>query len=195
MWWKCLLHQWSGRSFFPPPSNAYHVFSDASGSWGCGAFAEMVGWFQAPWPSEWHEVDISVKELVPVTIAAALWGLQWSNKHICFNSDNMAVEEVLQRRTAKSPPLMHLLRCVSPYSAVYGFHFTARHVPGVLNDVADALSRDKANLVISSLSQVPQFHLTGQVHKLLSSDRPDWGSQTWTELFSSSLVRGWPRQP
>ena len=31
-----------------------------------------------PWPQELLEVDISVKELVPVTIAAALWGPQWS---------------------------------------------------------------------------------------------------------------------
>ena len=74
-------------------------------------------------------MDISVKELVPVTMAAALWGPQWSGKHICFHSDNMAVVAVLQRRSAKSPPLMYLLRCVSLFSAFYGFHFSAKHVP------------------------------------------------------------------
>ena len=54
----------------------------------------------------------------------------------------MAVVAVLQRRSAKSPPLMQLLRCISLFSAFYGFHFSAKHVPGVLNEVADALFRD-----------------------------------------------------
>ena len=98
MWWRCLLRHWPGHSFFPPSAIAHHVYSDASGTWGCGAIAESVGWFQLQWPPEWREVDISVKELVPVTMAAALWGPQWSGKHICFHSDNMAVVAVLQRR-------------------------------------------------------------------------------------------------
>ena len=71
-------------------------------------------------------MDISVKELVPVAIAAGLWGPQWSGKHICFHSDNMAVVAVLQRRSAKSPPPMHLLRCLSLFSAFYCFHLSTR---------------------------------------------------------------------
>ena len=143
----------------------------------------------------WRELDISVKELVPVTMAAALWGPQWSGKHICFHSDNKAVVAVLQRRSAKSPPLMQLLRCVSLFSAFYGFHFSAKHVPGVLNEMADALSRNKIAHTSSCISQVPQFHLSRQLHRLLISERPDWGSQSWTELFSSSLSVGLPNPP
>ena len=92
-------------------------------------------------------------------IAAGLWGPQWSGKHICFHSDNMVVVAVLQRRSAKSPPLMHLLRCVSLFNAFYCFHLSARYVPGVLNEVADALSRNKAAHVSSIISQVPKFQL------------------------------------
>ena len=125
----------------------------------------------------------------------SLWGPQWSGKHICFHSDNMAVVAVLQRRSAKSPPLMQLLRCVSLFSAFYGFHFSAKHVPGVLNEVADAISRDKIAHTSSCISQVPQFHLSRQLHRLLISKRPDWGSQSWTELFSSSLIVVLPNTP
>ena len=149
MWWKCLLQHWSGHSFFSPSPIAHHIYSDMPGSWGCGAIAEMIGWFQVPWTQQWLEVDISVKELVPVAIAAGLWGPQWSGKHICFHSDNMAVVAVLQRRSAKYPPLMHLLRCVSLFSAFYCFHLSARHVPGVLNGVAD---------VTRQLMSPPLFH-------------------------------------
>jgi hypothetical protein len=37
-----------------------------------GAFVEGLGWFRGQWPEDWVNVDISVKELVPVVIAAAL---------------------------------------------------------------------------------------------------------------------------
>ena len=62
----------SGLHFF---SITHHVYSDASGSWGCGVVVERVCWFQMPWPQELLEVDSSVNELVPITIAAALMGL------------------------------------------------------------------------------------------------------------------------
>ena len=39
MWWKCLLGRWSGNSFFVSVPITSHVFSDASGPWGCGAVA------------------------------------------------------------------------------------------------------------------------------------------------------------
>ena len=195
LWWKCLLNRWSGYAFFPPSAVDFHIYSDASGGWGCGAFADTLGWFQLQWPVEWHSVDISVKELVPIAIAAAIWGPQWAKKHICFHADNMAVVAVLQRGTAKSPPLAQLLRCIALYSAYYGFHYTAMHIPGVMNEVADALSRNKANHVASFVSQVPQFHLVPQVYRLLISERPDWGSLSWTELFGSSLLRASPPPP
>ena len=113
----------------------------------------MLGWFQVPWTQEWQEVDIYVKKLVPV-----IQGPHWSDKHICFHSDNMAVVVELQQRSTKSPPSIHLLCCVSLFSAFYGFHVSARHVPGLLNRVVDALSRSKAAHVYSIIftaSQIP----------------------------------------
>ena len=62
MWWKCLLQHWSGHSFFSPSPIAHHIYSDASGSWGCGAIAETIGWFQVPWTQQWLEVDISISQ-------------------------------------------------------------------------------------------------------------------------------------
>ena len=74
-----------------------------------GCYGEVC-WFQMPWPLELLEVDISVKDLVPVTIAAALWGPKWS-------TDNMAVMASLQQRSAKSSYVMHLMHCISLFSA------------------------------------------------------------------------------
>lgn len=59
-------------------STLQQIYSDASGSWGCGA---RIGWFQVPWPADWQSV---VKELVP-------------SGAFCFHSDNMAVVTPLLR--------------------------------------------------------------------------------------------------
>jgi hypothetical protein len=102
-WWKCFLLTWNGSSFFPPRDPSCHIYSDASGGFGYGAFVEGLGWLRGQWPKDWVNVDISVKELVPVVVAAALWGWHWTSKHVCFHSDNMAVVSILASRTAKTP--------------------------------------------------------------------------------------------
>jgi len=183
-WWRCYLQSWNGSSFFPLPDPSWHVFSDASGSWGYGALTEGLGWLQSEWPQEWKNFNIAAKEMIPMVLAAALWGRYWAGKHICFHSDNVAVVAILQSRTAKTQLLMHLLRCFAFFSAYFRFHYSAQHVPGTMNMVADALSRNHVPL---SVSQMPQFHVPTPLHNLLIAVRPDWGSPTWTQLFSSSL--------
>ncbi len=41
---------------------------------------------------------------------------------MCFRTDNMAVVAVLKSHTAKDPLLMHLVRCLIFYAAIYRFH-------------------------------------------------------------------------
>ena len=65
-WWHCFLQDWNGSFFFPPPRPSIHVFSDASGSFGCGAFTVDHGWFQLQWGLDWRDVGIAVKEMIPV---------------------------------------------------------------------------------------------------------------------------------
>ena len=187
-WWKCFLQHWNGTSFFPLPTPGVHVHTDASGTFGCGAVVNDGSWIQAPWPPSWQAIDISVKELVPVVAAAALWGSRWSRQHVRFHCDNIAVVAVLNKRTAKSPPLAHLLRCLSFYSAYYGFHLSAEHIPGVLNTAADALSRDNLPLFHSLVPYGCPWALPPALEELLIRTRPDWGSSDWTTLFTNSLA-------
>jgi hypothetical protein len=193
-WWGCFLQMWSGTSFFPLPEPSYHVYSDAAGSFGCGAFVQRLGWFQIQWPGDWRELDIAAKELVPVVVAAALWGPAWSGMHIQFHSDNMAMVAVLNTRTAKTPLLMHLLRCFSFYCAQYGIHFTASHIPGAANTTADALSRNNLTLFASLIPQTPRSIIPPALLELLVTTRPDWGSPSWTGLFARSLAETSPSQ-
>ncbi len=49
--------------------------SDASGSWGCGAFESSGEWIQLKLPESWSSIHITVKELLPIVIGIALWGM------------------------------------------------------------------------------------------------------------------------
>ncbi len=126
----CFFQDWNGSSFFPPPSPSVHVFSDASGTFGCGAFDTQRGWFQFQWREEWVARNIATKELIPVVVAAVLWGRAWEGRHVCFHSDNMAVVAILTKRSAKEDHLLALLRCLFFFAAFYRFHFSAIHIPG-----------------------------------------------------------------
>ena len=69
------------------------------------------------------------------------WRSWWARKHVLFRSDNEAVVAILTTRTSKVPALMHLLRDLLLSAARWGFTFTAAHIPGVENKIADAISR------------------------------------------------------
>lgn len=191
LWWKIFLQNWNGTSFFPASTPSIEVVSDASGSYGCGAFSGPHGWFQLEWPASWAPFHIAAKELVPIVIAAALWGREWKRSCICFRSDNMAVVSILKSRTSKDQLLMHLLRCLVFYAAFYRFQFVAEHVPGVLNTAADAISRNNTSLFLSlAPPQIPHITIPQSVLELLVIGRPNWGSNEWTRLFVHSLNGG-----
>ena len=193
-WWNCFINKWNGSSFFPLPMPSVHVYTDASTSFGCGAFVQSVGWFSLQWPSSCAGAGISSLELVPVVIAAALWGEHWSGQHVCFHSDNTGVVSVLKSRTAETPFQMHLLRCFSLYCGIFHFTYSVMHVPGARNSAADALSRNDINLFSFLVPQTPHSAVPQATFDLLVQSRPEWGSQSWTNLFSRSLAEVLPRQ-
>ena len=66
-WWDTFLEGWNGVALFPDRPAGDKITSDASGSWGCGAFLEGgTVWFQFQWPMGWEGVNIATKELFPI---------------------------------------------------------------------------------------------------------------------------------
>jgi hypothetical protein len=86
------------------------MFSDASGSWGCGAIWDKH-WLQWEWEGAWAGQQITVKELAIVAVCA-VWGEAWQNKQLLFMCDNMAVLQVISKFSSRDPMIMHLLRCL-----------------------------------------------------------------------------------
>lgn len=79
---------------------------------------------------------------MPIVLAAALWGRSWTNcKVICY-TDNSQVVSAIKSGATHQKTMAHLVRCLFFLSASWGFTVTAAHIPGRLNGIADALSRN-----------------------------------------------------
>ena len=187
-WWATFLPKWNGKSMIRHPDPAHSITADASGSWGCGAFGSNGAWFQVQWPESWARFHIASKEMVPVVIAVALWGAVWQSSSVLIRSDNMAVVCAISSGAAKDPLLMHLLRCLHFFLAQFDISLVAKHIAGVHNTAADALSRDKFFQCVPQANQLPT-PVPLPLMEMLLHCRPDWLSTVWRTMFLTTLDR------
>ena len=160
------------------------MVSDASGSWGCGAYWHPH-WFQIQWSPRALPLPIAVKELLPLVVAVAVWGPAWAQTRVRCHCDNQSVVHDIRTRTSRHPHMMHLLRCLFFLEAQHQLEVSCVHIPGVLNDLADDLSR---NHLPSFLHKVPESNpgptgISQQLIDLLMDPSDNWLSPTWTSRF------------
>ena len=201
-WWATFLQSWNGTNMMRAinrESPEITLTSDASGSWECGAFWHDQ-WFHFNWHPAWESMDITVKELLPIVVGAAVWGSHWAHRTVLCLCDNAAVVAIINTGRSKNEPAMHLLRCLLFIAAHHEFDIFARHLPGACNSAADALSRDRLPLFFSTVPQASP-HPTPIPHQLMQVlvlTQPDWISTDWANLFSSCSRRALlnpPRDP
>ena len=106
---------------------------------------------------------------------------------VCFHTDNMGVVAILQKWSANNAVALHLLRCLYFYTAFYRFEYVSQHIPGVVNVVADAISRNNLTLFFSLFPQATRVSIPKPLEDLLVIQQPDWGSSSWTSLFGHTL--------
>ena len=192
MWWSVFGSHWNGAALLTTPhtANLIIVTSDASGSWGCGAWSGSA-WFQLQWDAATALKQIAIKEMIPIIIAAAIWGHSWKGSTVQALCDNAAVVAVVNSRSSREPDLMQLLRCLFFLEAHFQFHLQSRHVPGQANTLADDLSRNRLASFHKNFpdadplpSPIPPSILQWLLHRKL-----DWTSAAWTQLFWNSVRR------
>ena len=116
------------------------LFTDASGGVGYGAVC-VHEWFWGTWPTSWYSLNITVLELYPTVADVETWGAAWANSSICFYTDNEALVAIINKQTSKEPFVMALLRKLILSCLRRNINFTACHIPGRDNTLADRLSR------------------------------------------------------
>ena len=168
-------------SLLTPPRQrpTTEMASDASGSWGCGAWHDSR-WFQVKWDAASHELPIMVKEMLPIVLACERWGPLWQNQRVICHCDNQAVVASIRSRTSKNS---HLLRALTFIEARHRFVLQVEYINTKLNHLADDLSRDNLS---SFILKVPEAAKTPDrpSPSLLSHPHIDWVSQNWRRQFA-----------
>ena len=195
LWWHTFVADWNGISYLPPSLHLpqLEMSSDASGSWGCGAWYG-THWFQFRWDEISLPLPIMVKELLPIVLAGWVWGHTWTGYRIICHCDNQAVVAALRSRSSKQSHIMHMLRTLAFVEAVHGFSLAPQYVHTRANYLADDLSR---NFMSSFFTKVPQADcmptpLPHPLLELLLDQTLDWTSPRWLQLFNVTFGRDWP---
>ena len=119
-WWAQFLPIWNGTGMMSAVARCGFtatLTSDASGSWGCGAYSSSGDWFQLEWPESWKDLHITIKELLPVVLGIAVWGERWKGGAILCQCDNAAVVAIIWSGSSKNERAMHLMRSLSFFAA------------------------------------------------------------------------------
>ena len=87
--------------------------------------------------------------------------------------------------------MMHLIRLLVFFAARFNFWFTASHIPGKQNILADTLSRNNVSLFLLQAPQaVPQgAYLSPSLVDLLALNIT-WTSTNWIKQLKDSLLQG-----
>ena len=187
-WWCKFAEPWNSISLlstWSPQPPEITIFSDASGSWGCGATWEQR-WIQLKWARMLEGSHISMKELTPIVIAAAVWGPQWKGKSVRAFADNTAAVAAINNQTSHIREMAHMLRCLAFITARFQFSLRAVHIPGEDNSIADAVSRNNMPLFRSLCPQANEMPtpIPSSLLEILLLEMPDWTSQKWSRLWT-----------
>lgn len=132
-----------------------HVYMDASGSGLCVLEPQRREFIRLQYPphelkvirSGSYENSINVRELQSAVLAALHWGPYWKEtasgctKYVCFHIDNTSAVVWASKRLSRHPTVQLYNRLLSLTEFEHQLAFTAEHIPGKLNTMADAGSR------------------------------------------------------
>ena len=142
-WWIDFLPTWRASSMIPDNSQVLasdiKLYSDASNI----GFGAIYGksWIQGTWDTSRSNLHINYKELFAIYAAAVTWGHQWKGKRIIFANDSNSITQIWTKGTSPSPLIMSLIRPLFLFAAQQGFSVAFKHIKGITNPIADALSR------------------------------------------------------
>lgn len=110
---------------------------------------------------QWHRITL------PVVFACAVWGQYWRNKLVSIYCDNEAAVANLNSERSKEPWSMNMIRCLFLNKAIYGLELEVLHLPGKMNTLAHALSRNDFAYFHSQVPGARRYRVPETVLNLL----------------------------
>lgn len=82
-------------------------------------------------------------EMFPLVIAITVWMQSLAHRKFIFGVVNMAVVQVVNKQSARDEQVLKLMRVFILSCLKCDKQLRPKHIPGVDNDIADALSRSQ----------------------------------------------------
>jgi hypothetical protein len=143
------------------------------------------------WGGCWKDIHITIKELLPIVVASALWGREWSRKQVFFYCDNAAVVAIVNSGWSKHTLAMHYTRLLYLLGAVFNFGFHSSHIAGKDNIAADAISRDNHKLFLQIYPGAAEqpTPIPPELRTALCQIAPNWICENWRKLLRDILTK------
>ena len=130
------------RQFFHPQDATWEntITSDACNDYGIGGH----------WKDQYFSIELSpggksrhstFLELFELLVACYLWSDQWEGRDIWWRSDCLCHVTGLFKLRTQAPELLPLHDLLDDCQVRFQFRFSASHLPGRENSLADAMSR------------------------------------------------------
>lgn len=141
-WWLSFLDVFHGKCFAKRNMPIFDLATDASskaiGAHFRGDWAYLD--FETDLPCFQH-THINYKEVFALVVAAELWAPSWADSKLYWFTDSKVAQGIVKKGTCKDPMAMNSMRRLFWLSAIYNFEIVAIHIPGVDNEIPDAISR------------------------------------------------------
>ena len=145
-WWLTFLPKWNGTASFLQPNwdhpEVMQLYTDASRTHGFGAFYNGR-WFNGRWPTWIQRVKAPIEylEMIPILLVLLVWGREFRCRKVRFHCDNEGATFAWENYRSSNPVVLDLMRRMVAVAAEHNFTLTLKHIRGVNNSTADALSR------------------------------------------------------
>jgi len=162
--WELFLSSYNGKTIISTmpsfSSKELHMYSDSCKAGYGATFGDeyLCGKF----PVVWQEYSIEILELYPIFLLLHIFHHKLRHNRVTFHCDNLSVVHIINKQSSKVKEIMSLLRPMILLMLKNKISFRAVHIPGIQNNLCDALSR----------SQVTPTHLKELGMKYFPTDIP-----------------------
>ena len=131
-----------------------------------------------------QQMDITWKELFAIVSAVHVWGSFWSRRIILFHCNNKSVVDIWDKGSTRAAHTMALVRLLYFCAVHHQLNVCVVHVPGVCNDIADALSH----------FQMDRFWKLAPTANQRPDSTPAWPTQTFMRASCNAGIMELPNQ-
>jgi len=96
-----------------------------------------------------------------------------------FHCDIEGLVAAINKGSSKEEIVMHLIRCLWFFTAVFDIYITVTHIAGIANNAADMLTRNQANKFLTAFPHISTSPtpLPQSLFRLVSPSKLDWTSR------------------